>query len=159
MDLLNSPNDSLYANINKYMNTIKTLEDLRRELSPIQNTNEVHRLHLTKTDRLALFITSHIGTMGFFYCCLILVTAPFFIPTLLPLIQYISSGFLQLIFLPLIMVGQNLQGRHSELRAQHTYETNIKSEKEIEAILLHLEKQDATMLEILQRIEKIERGK
>ena len=70
---------------------------------------------------------------------------------------YISSGYLQLILLPLIMVGQNLQGRHAELRAEHDYETNIKAEKEVEAILLHLEKQDETMMEILKRIESLEK--
>ena len=51
---------------------------------------------------------------------------------------------------------QNLQGRHAELRARHDDETNVKSEKEIEAILLHLEKQDETMLEILKKIEGME---
>ena len=74
----------------------------------------------------------------------------------MPVVQYVSSGYLQLIFLPLIMVGQNLQGRHAEIRAEHDYETNIKAEKEIESILLHLEKQDEMMLEILKRIEKME---
>lgn len=57
------------------------------------------------------------------------------------------------------MVGQNLQGRHAEIRAQHDFDTNVKAEKEIETILLHLEKQDEMMLEILQRIEKIEKRK
>jgi uncharacterized membrane protein len=54
------------------------------------------------------------------------------------------------------MIGQNLQGRHAELRAQSDYETNVEAEKEIEAILLHLEKQDQTMLDILNRLEKME---
>jgi uncharacterized membrane protein len=143
------------------MNTekIKTIADIRREFAPIVNTNEVAKNRLSKTDKVALFITKHIGTMGFFYGCTVLVTIPILFPTTLPVIQYISAGFLQLLFLPLIMIGQNLQGRHTELRAQHDYETNVKSEKEIEAILLHLEKQDATMLEILRRIEALEKKK
>ena len=135
---------------------IKTVEDLRRELSPIQNTNEVHNLHLSNTDKVALFITKRMGTMGFFYVCLALVSIPLMFPVALPVVQYVSSGFLQLIFLPLIMVGQNLQGRHSELRAQHAYETNVKAEKEIEAILLHLENQHKTIENILKHIEKLE---
>lgn len=57
------------------------------------------------------------------------------------------------------MVGQNLQGRHAELRAQHDYETNVKAEKEIESILLHLEKQDEMMIDILHRIETLEKKK
>lgn len=139
--------------------TIKTLADLKRECAPIVNINEVHKSHLSKTDKLALFITRRVGTMGFFYFCLALVTLPLIFSWAMPTVQYLSSGFLQLTLLPLILVGQNLQGRHSELRAQHDYETNLKAEKEIEAILLHLEKQDEIMLEILRRIEALEKSK
>jgi len=139
------------------MEKIRTIADIRREFAPIANTNEVHMSRLSKTDRLALYITKRVGTMGFFYICAILVTIPIFFAPALPVVQYISSGYLQLILLPLIMVGQNLQGRHAELRAEHDYQTNVKAEKEIEAVLLHLEKQDETMLEILRRLEKMEK--
>ena len=88
-----------------------------------------------------------------------MVTVPLFFTPAIPVVQYISSGYLQLIMLPLIMIGQNLQGRHAELRAEHDYQTNVKAEKEIEAVLLHLEKQDELMLDILKRIEKIENKK
>lgn len=141
------------------MDKIRTLADLRREFAPVQNVNEIHRQRLSAGDKVALFITKRVGTMGFFYTCAVLVTIPLIFPTTLPVVQYISSGYLQLIFLPLIMVGQNLQGRHAELRAQHDYETNVKAEKEIESILLHLEKQDEMMLDILKRIEKLEKTK
>lgn len=139
--------------------TIKTVADLKREFAPIANTNEIHRSRLSKTDKLALYITGKVGTMGFFYACLALVTIPLVFNSTLPVVQYISSGYLQLILLPLILVGQNLASRHSELRAEHDYETNVKAEKEIEAILLHLEKQDETMLTILRKIEAIEKAK
>lgn len=141
------------------MDKILTLADLKREFAPIQNPNEIHKQHLSGSDKIALFITRHIGTMTFFYFCLVLVTTPLIFPTTLPVVQYVSSGYLQLILLPLIMVGQNLQGRHAELRAQHDYETNVKAEKEIESILLHLEKQDEMMLDILRRIETLEKKK
>jgi uncharacterized membrane protein len=141
------------------MEKIKSVADLRAEFAPTPNTNEIHRSHLTKTDKLALFITKHVGSMTFFYFCFVLVTIPLIFKGTMTAVFYISSGYLQLILLPLIMVGQNLQGRHAELRAQHDYDTNVKAEKEIEAILLHLEKQDEMMLEILKKIEKMEGGK
>jgi len=141
------------------MENIKTLKDLKTEFAPIQNTNEVHKSRLTKTEKIALFITNKIGTMGFFYACVCLALTPLVFHPSLPVIQYVSSGFLQLVLLPLIMIGQNLQGRHAELRAEHDYQTNLKAEREIESILLHLEKQDETMLEILRRIEKLEQAK
>ena len=144
---------------NVHAPAIKTIEDFRRECVPIVNTNEIHRSRLSKTDKIALFITSKVGTMSFFYFCLVLVSLPLIFTSLMPTVQYFSSGFLQLTLLPLILVGQNLQSRHAELRAQHDYETNVKAEKEIEAILLHLEKQDEVMLEILQRTDAIEKAK
>jgi len=54
------------------------------------------------------------------------------------------------------MVGQNIQGKHAELRAEHDFETDKKAEREIETILFHLENQQKLMLEILRRIEKLE---
>lgn len=139
------------------MEKIKTVADLRREFAPIQNVNDIHRSRLSKTDKIALFVVKRVGTMGFFYACVVMVTIPLFFAQAMPVVQYVSSGYLQLILLPLIMVGQNLQGRHAELRAEHDYETNVKAEKEVEAILLHLEKQDETMMEILKRIESLEK--
>ncbi len=137
------------------MDQIKTLEDIRHEFAPVANTNEVHRDRLSKTDKLALYMTSLIGSMPFFYICVFLASLPLFIPSILPSIQYISSGFLQLIFLPLILISQNIQSRHSELRAQHEYETSSKAEKEIESILLHLEKQDELLRDILKKRSNI----
>ena len=55
------------------------------------------------------------------------------------------SNLIQILLLPLVMIGQNLQGRHSELRAESDFEINQKSEVEIETVLQHLEIQ-ATML-------------
>ena len=69
------------------------------------------------------------------------------------------SNLIQLHLMPLIMVGQNIQGRHSDLRSEHDYQTDTKAEKEIEAIIFHLEQQHTTMLEILKRIEGIEKQK
>lgn len=136
------------------MQEIKSIAELKKEFAPIPNTNEVHKSRLSRSDKIAVFITRHVGTMTFFYFCFVLVTIPLFWKPSLPFIQYISSGYLQLILLPLIMVGQNLQGRHAELRAQHDYETNVKAEKEIEAILLHLEKQHEMILDLQKRLEK-----
>ena len=33
--------------------------------------------------------------------------------------------------MPLIMVGQNLQGKHAEIRAENDYQINVKAENEI----------------------------
>lgn len=141
------------------MEKIKTIADLRREFAPVLNANEEHKNRLSKTDRAALSVTSVVGTMGFFYACLALVTIPLIFSSTMPFIHYLSSGYLQLLLLPLILVSQNLQSRHSELRAQHDYETNAKAEKEIESILMHLEHQEGMLLKILQKIDSMEKNK
>lgn len=41
------------------------------------------------------------------------------------------SNMIQIFLMPLIMVGQNLQGRHAEIRSENDYEVNLKAEKEI----------------------------
>lgn len=138
---------------------IETVENLKEKFAPAKNSYQVHKNSLSSLDKFAMAMTNTVGTMGFFFVCLILVLIPLFITSSLPIVQYISSGILQLIFLPLIMVGQNLQGRYTEIRAQHDFDTNVKAEKEIETILLHLEKQDEVMSEILKKIEKLEKGK
>ncbi|MEY4054307.1 MAG: hypothetical protein RL034_1225, partial [Bacteroidota bacterium] len=64
------------------------------------------------------------------------------------------SNMIQIFLMPLIMVGQNLQSRHSEIRAEEDYLINKKAELEIETILVHLENQNKLILQILAHIEK-----
>jgi uncharacterized membrane protein len=51
------------------------------------------------------------------------------------------------------MVGQNIQGRHQETRAESDLEINIKAEKEIETILHHLEYQNKILISIAEKIK------
>jgi uncharacterized membrane protein len=62
---------------------------------------------------------------------------------------------IQLFLMPLIMVGQNLQGRHAEARAEADFDVNTKAEREIETILLHLEAQNDLILKILRHLEGV----
>jgi len=62
------------------------------------------------------------------------------------------SNLIQLLLMPLIMVGQNIQGRHSELRADNDLEVNVKAEAEIEVILQHLEYQNALLIAMVEKL-------
>jgi uncharacterized membrane protein len=64
------------------------------------------------------------------------------------------SNMIQICLMPLIMLGQNLQGRHAEARAQADFEVNTKAEREIETILRHLERQSDLILKILGHLER-----
>jgi uncharacterized membrane protein len=61
------------------------------------------------------------------------------------------SNVIQILLMPLIMVGQNIQGRHAEIRAEHDLEVNVKAEQEIEIILHHLEQQNDLLIAMLEK--------
>ncbi len=149
---------------------IVSLDLLRKKFSPLKNTNKIHHATLSTIYRLALFVTAKIGTMGFFFLIFIWTVlwlswnmfAPKnlrFDPFPAFVLWLFISNLIQIHLMPLIMVGQNLQGRHAELRAEHDFETDTKAEKEIETILLHLENQQQLILQILKKIELLEQKK
>lgn len=76
--------------------------------------NEVFAIKATK-------IFGNIWTFWLFSAWAFLPLIPFF-NNYKETILYISSGFIQLAALPLIMVGQEILGRKSELRAQNDHE-------------------------------------
>ncbi|MDQ5968869.1 MAG: hypothetical protein QG579_26 [Patescibacteria group bacterium] len=142
-----------------------SLEEIKKIRTPVRNINIEHKEHLTRLELFALWVTKNIGTMGFFFFILAFNVAWILWNVLAPgqfvfdagwsfLILLFINNILQILFMPLIMVGQNLQGRHSEARAEADYEVNTKAEREIETILAHLENQNDMMLEILEKIEK-----
>lgn len=140
-----------------------SLEDLRKLRKPIVNLNIEHRRHLSRLERLALWITGHVGTMGFFLIILswtvLWLSFNMFAPKAMrfdPFPAFVLwlfiSNMIQIFLMPLIMIGQNLQGRHAESRAEADFEVNTKAEREIESILLHLENQNKIILEILKKL-------
>jgi|SRR3989344_3803458 len=146
------------------------ISELKKEFGPPKNVNVVHGRKLSKMDKLALLVTERIGTMGFFFIIFVWtvswlgwnIVAPRnlrFDPFPAFVLWLFISNLIQIHLMPLIMVGQNIQGKHAQLRAEHDFETDKKAEKEIETILLHLENQQQLILEILKRIENIEKKK
>lgn len=67
-------------------------------------------------------ITSTVGSMWCAYFFTLLVVIPFYIPSLTVPVQYFSSAFLQLVLLPIIMVGGAVLSKNSEARAQQDHE-------------------------------------
>ena len=65
------------------------------------------------------------------------------------------SNVIQISLMPLLMVGQNMQGRHSEARAEADYLVNQKAFADTEAILSRLEALDRRLLEITQTNQSI----
>ncbi len=120
--------------------------------------------NVTGLNKLALWITERVGSMGFF---IIIFTwtvlwlswnmlAPKelrFDPFPAFVLWLFLSNMIQLFLMPLIMVGQNLQSSHADARAEADFEINKQAEMEIETILQHLEYQNKIILEILDKID------
>ena len=141
-------------------------EELRKEKfhKPIRNINVEHKKNLTRLERLAVWITNKVGSMGFFIVIFVWTIIWLGWNTLAPkefrfdpfpafVLWLFISNMLQIFLMPMIMIGQNLQGRHAEARAESDFDINVKAEMEIETILLHLEQQNEIMLKILHHLE------
>ena len=61
-------------------------------------------------------------------------------------VQWLSQTCLQLVFLPVISVGQAVLSKHAELQADEEFATTTKTYHELTQIVLHLEAQDAELL-------------
>ena len=143
--------------------TLKEIKSLRK---PLRNINTEHKENLSSLEKLAVWITDRVGTMGFFFIIFLWtafwlnwnIFAPEswkFDPYPAFVLWLFISNMIQIFLMPLIMVGQNLQGRHAEARAEADFEVNRVAEKEVEAILIHLENQNEIVLEILHHLEGI----
>jgi CRP-like cAMP-binding protein len=134
-----------------------------------RNANVVHEQSLSALDRLAIAITDKVGSIGFFliiagwtvlwtgYNILASEVPALHWPAFDPFPAFVAylliSNVIQILLMPLIMVGQNIQGRHSETRAELDFEVNQKAEKEVMATLLHLERNTDLLLQLMQHLD------
>jgi hypothetical protein len=128
----------------------------RRQERPPKTSDE--RVGLN--GKIGLSITTIVGTMwaAYLFCVIALIGAYAIIAnnsTLNLVIILISQTFLQLVLLPIIIVGQNILGKAADKRADQTY-------KDAEAILhecmqlqQHLEAQDKVLDDMLAHVERI----
>ena len=143
----------------------KAYEELKKLRKPISNVNVKHRESLSPLEKIAVKVTDAVGSMGFFFIILTWTLIWLGWNTLAPrgirfdpfpafVLWLFISNVLQIFLMPLIMIGQNLQGRHAERRAESDFTVNVRAEKEIEVILMHLENQNDLIMKILDKIEK-----
>lgn len=147
-----------------------TMEELKKSTPKIRNLNIKHRENLSILDKSAIWVADMIGTMGFFFLIVGWTVVWLAWNTVAPVtlrfdpypafvLWLFISNMIQLFFLPLLLIGQNLEGRRSEARAEIDFETNVKAEKEIEAILIHLEYQNELIVKIFDKIESMKKNK
>ena len=96
--------------------------------------------------RVGLFITTIVGTMwaAYLFTVLALVSFPSAIKSgeKIIIVAWIAQTFLQLVLLPVIIVGQNIQAKAADKRAEQTYNDAEAVLHECLQIQQHLTAQD-----------------
>ena len=149
----------------EYKHNPPTLAELRQATKPVKNPRLGRYAHLTFSEKFAVFLHRQVGSLKFFFLIFFWtigwlgwnIWAPAeyrFDPAPAFVIWLFASNILQLILLPVIMVGQNIEDRATEKRAELDFEVNRKAEEEIETIIAHLENQDEMLLQLMRKIDQ-----
>jgi hypothetical protein len=110
--------------------------------------------------KLGLGITLSVGTMwaAYIFAALALVSlyAALSSGNLITIVAWIAQTFLQLVLLPIIIVGQNIQATASDARAAATYKDATAILAEAKEIQVHLAAQDAATSALLDKVAALE---
>jgi len=132
---------------------LPSADEVKRRRKPRVNVNEEHEKSLTAMERAALWTTENVGTMGFSLIILFWTVAwmgwnytaqkvnlpgVFDRPWEFAIWLFIPN-LIQIHLMPLIMVGQNLQARHSEMRAEGEFQVTQQTEYEMETVPRYLQ--------------------
>ena len=105
--------------------------------------------------KIGVFITTVVGTMwaAYLFTLLALVSLPaaFHSHDSVIIVAWIAQTFLQLVLLPVIIVGQNVQARAADKRSEQTYADAEAILHECMQLQEHLKAQDAVIQELLAR--------
>ncbi len=141
-----------------------TLDELKHLRKKTRRVDIVHKEKLSRLERMALFISGYIGSAGFFVILLCITMSWLGWNTFAPaefrfdpfpafVLWLFIINIFQIMLMPLIMISQNLSGRHTDALAEADFEINTKSEFEIEVVLQHLENQNDMIIQILEKFE------
>ena len=116
---------------------------------------------LSLNDKIGLFITTRVGSMWaaylFFGLSLVSLPAALSSGNVIVIVSWVAQTFLQLVLLPIIIVGQNIQAKSSEDRAVATYEDAGAILDEAREIQVHLGVQDDRLAELVKQVARLER--
>jgi len=115
---------------------------------------------LTINQSFGLAITKSVGTMwaayAFFALSLVSLPAAIMTGDTVIIIAWVAQTFLQLVLLPIIIVGQNLQAAKTEIRAIATYEDATAILEEAKEIQAHLADQDKALSHLIDKMTALE---
>ena len=139
-----------------------TIEEVGKLRVPLRDVSKTEAANTSTADRVAQWITSTVGTMKFFIVLVVWtllwlgwnLLAPKdlqFDPPSAFVFWLFISNLIQLMLMPLIMIGQNIIAREVEANAANDLEVNAKAERETDVVLAHLEYQNSMLIALLQK--------
>lgn len=109
--------------------------------------------------RLAVLITAGVGTMACAYAftLLALISLPSALKSgdLIVIVAWIAQTFIQLVLLPIIIVGQNIASKAADARAEATYLDAEAVLHEAQQIQAHLQAQDEILQSVVSTLPKV----
>jgi len=120
-----------------------------------------HRAARTSDERvgfngkIGVLITTVVGTMwaAYLFALLAIVSLPGALKShdSVIIVAWVAQTFLQLVLLPVIIVGQNVQARAADKRSEQTYSDAEAILHECLQLQEHLKAQDLALAELIQR--------
>jgi hypothetical protein len=136
------------------------IEERKAKGPAVSKRHNARKAELGLNERIGLAVTKRVGTMwaAYVFFGLTLVSLPAAIGSgnTIVIVSWVAQTFLQLVLLPIIIVGQNIQAKSSDDRAIATYEDAgaiLEESKEIQA---HLGVQDEALSELVSKIAALE---
>lgn len=123
----------------------------------VVNPKDLLKKEKSFNDKFAVWIATHVGSMYCFYLFNLLAflsaKAAFETHNLVPIVNWVSSNWIQLVLLPAIMVAQNVAQQASDAKseADHmtlTYLANLQDEQMAEL------KNQTSILDFLKKAKK-----
>ena len=120
----------------------------------VVNPKDLLKKEKSFNDKFAVWIATHVGSMYAFYLfnviALLSAKAAFETHNLVPIVNWISSNWIQLVLLPAIMVAQNVAQKATDAKAEAdhmtlTYLANLQDEQMVEL------KNQSRVLDILRK--------
>jgi uncharacterized membrane protein len=146
--------------LNNEIPSVAQLKELRK---PLRKAHEVHKESQSLGERFAAAISKNVGSVTFFIIILVWTTLWLIWNTFGP--DHLSfdpsptfqtwvflANVIQLSLMPLILVGQNMQAKANVIKENEEYQLDTQNSREIETILLLLEKQNKIIEELKDKL-------
>ena len=121
----------------------------RKEAGPVKVEDERVGFGARLGERITAIVGTMICALGFAILALISLPAAIRSHDLIIIVAWIAQTFLQLVLLPIIIVGQNVQASASDKRAAQTYQDAEAILHECMQLQAHLQAQDQALHDLI----------